>query len=87
MKTSTKKPLHLRRIDPSQNIQRFYCLPIQPTLFGGTSLVGNWGRIGTNGQEMMATFDECRAAEEAMSRLEQTKRRRGYREPEARDNR
>lgn len=83
MTIPNKKPLHLRRIDPSQNMRRFYCLSIQPTLFGGASLIRNWGRIGTHGQEMVETFDGCQEAEEAMTRLERTKRRRGYRGPEA----
>jgi predicted DNA-binding WGR domain protein len=62
-------PLHLRRIDPARNMARFYALSIQPTLFGGASLVRNWGRIGTNGQAMMETFDEDGVAGEALSRL------------------
>ncbi|MBP1847399.1 putative DNA-binding WGR domain protein [Rhizobium petrolearium] len=84
--TSDKKPLHLRRINPSQNMRRYYCLSVQPTLFGGASLIRHWGRIGTNGQEKMETFDESRAAEDAMARLEKTKRRRGYRGTEASDS-
>lgn len=50
-------PVHLQRIDPTQNMRRFYTLAIQPTLFGGASVIRNWGRIGTNGQSMMETFD------------------------------
>ncbi|RWO44909.1 MAG: WGR domain-containing protein [Mesorhizobium sp.] len=73
-------PVHLHRIDPAQNMRRFYSLAIQPTLFGGASVVRNWGRIGTNGQSMMETFDQTEAAMIAMARLQRTKRRRGYRE-------
>ncbi|RWI01189.1 WGR domain-containing protein [Mesorhizobium sp.] len=61
-------------------MRRFYSLAIQPTLFGGASVVRNWGRIGTNGQSMMETFDQAEAAMIAMARLQRTKRRRGYRE-------
>jgi hypothetical protein len=32
-------PLYLRRINPAENMKRFYTLSIQPTLFGGASLV------------------------------------------------
>lgn len=53
-------PLHLRRIDPARNMRRFYVLSIQPTLFGGASLIRNWGRIGTNGQAMMETSTRAR---------------------------
>ncbi|RUU25050.1 WGR domain-containing protein [Mesorhizobium sp. M6A.T.Ce.TU.016.01.1.1] len=73
-------PVHLHRIDPAQNMRRFYSLAVQPTLFGGASVVRNWGRIGTNGQSMMETFDQTGEAMIAMARLQRTKRRRGYRE-------
>lgn len=72
-------PVHLRRIDLSQNMRRFYTLAIQPTLFGGASVIRNWGRIGTNGQSMMETFDNQHEAVHAFERLARTKRRRGYR--------
>lgn len=59
-------------------MQRFYTLAIQPTLFGGASVIRNWGRIGSNGQTLMETFDSQLDADNALSRLERTKRRRGY---------
>ena len=59
-------------------MRRFYALAIQPTLFGGASVVRNWGRIGTNGQSMMETFDSGDSAVSAATRLERSKRRRGY---------
>lgn len=71
--------VHLRRIDPAQNMRRFYTLAIQPTLFGGASVIRNWGRIGTNGQSMMETFDQADEAVLAKARLERSKRQRGYR--------
>ena len=77
------RPVHLRRIDPSQNMRRFYSLSIQPTLFGGASLVRDWGRIGTRGQSMIETFDTPAEAGDAMTRLERQKRRRGYLDPHA----
>lgn len=61
-------------------MRRFYALAIQPTLFGGASVIRNWGRIGANGQTMMETFDSERDASLAFSRLERTKRNRGYRD-------
>lgn len=72
--------VHLERIDPALNMRRFYWLTVQPTLFGGASLVREWGRIGTRGRTMMETFDEAGDADKAFARLERTKRRRGYRE-------
>ncbi|MBO9422772.1 WGR domain-containing protein [Labrenzia sp. R4_2] len=74
------EPVHLSRIDPAHNMRRFYCLTVQPTLFGGASLIRNWGRIGTRGQTMMETFDCQDEAAQALVRLERTKIRRGYRE-------
>ncbi|MGX9428251.1 MULTISPECIES: WGR domain-containing protein [Bradyrhizobium] len=72
------EPLHLRRIDAARNMLRFYALSTQPTLFGEMSLIRNWGRIGTNGQTMVQTFDGSAEAVEAFERLERAKRRRGY---------
>lgn len=31
--------VHLQRIDEAQNMRRFYMLAIQPTLFGGVSVI------------------------------------------------
>lgn len=76
-------PLHLRRINPARNMARFYMLAIQPTLFGGVSVIRFWGRIGTNGRSMMETFDAPQDALGALSRLERNKRRRGYQDANA----
>ncbi len=43
-------PVHLHRIDPERNMHRFYLLTVQPTLFGGVSVIRNWGRIGSSGR-------------------------------------
>lgn len=72
------EPLHLRRIDVARNMRRFYMLSIQPTLFGGVSLIRNWGRMGTNGQVKLETFENSEDAEEAFGRLVRSKLRRGY---------
>lgn len=80
MSLSPPNPVHLKRVDPEQNMRRFYCLTVQPTLFGGASLIRDWGRIGTRGQTMMETFDEADDADKAFNRLERAKRRRGYRD-------
>lgn len=72
------EPLHLRRIDAARNMRRLYALSTQPTLFGETSLIRNWGRIGTSGKTMMQTFDGRAEAIEAFACVERAKRRRGY---------
>jgi predicted DNA-binding WGR domain protein len=51
-----KHRLVLRRIDPEQGVRRFYSLMIERDLFGTVRLVRNWGRIGTNGQELVEVF-------------------------------
>jgi predicted DNA-binding WGR domain protein len=71
-------PLRLSRIDPARNMARFYCLSLQPTLFGEISLIRQWGRIGGEGQKMVETFASEDAAVSAWARLERIKRRRGY---------
>lgn len=78
MSSDGDRPVHMRRINPTQNMRRFYSLALQPTLFGGASVIRNWGRIGTNGQSMMETFDTSEDAMTAKTRLERSKRRRGY---------
>ena len=78
MSKSDPRPLHLRRIDAARNMKRFYMLSLKPTLFGGVALIRNWGRIGTNGQTMVQTFDGSAEAGEAFGRLERVKRKRGY---------
>ncbi|RUM13960.1 WGR domain-containing protein [Rhizobium fabae] len=69
----------LYRIDPSRNMARFYRLSIQPTLFGGSSLVRNWGRIGTEGRLTVELFDTPGEAAVAYERMAVRKLRRGYR--------
>ena len=65
MKDDERSPVQhhlvLHRIDPEQGIRRFYSLMIERDLFGTVRLVRNWGRIGTNGQELVEVFaDETR---------------------------
>ncbi|WP_420481787.1 WGR domain-containing protein [Agrobacterium vitis] len=80
MEKDAKDLVHLHRIDTTQNMRRFYLLAIQPTLFGGASVIRNWGRIGSGGQTMIETFDRQEDADLAVSHLERTKKRRGYSE-------
>jgi predicted DNA-binding WGR domain protein len=72
--------LVLHRIDPEQDIRRFYSLMIERDLFGAVRLVRNWGRIGTNGQEMVEMFSNELEAGQALEALAAVKRRRGYRD-------
>jgi predicted DNA-binding WGR domain protein len=76
--TGTPQDIYLRRIDPSRNMARFYVLSIQPTLFGGSSVVREWGRIGTKGQCKVELLDDTQQAEQIKNSIERSKRRRGY---------
>jgi predicted DNA-binding WGR domain protein len=72
--------LVLHRIDSEQGVARFYSLMIERDLFGTIRLVRNWGRIGTNGQELVEVFPTEIEAGEALEAIAATKRRRGYRD-------
>lgn len=70
--------LHLQRVDPARNMRRFYRMTIQRDLFGGTSLVRVWGRIGTRGRQMVSIHADEGRAITALMALAEEKRRRGY---------
>ena len=72
---------HLRRIDPTRNMRRFYRLCLQPDLFGGCTLVREWGRIGSNGRIRHDPYPDEGQALEALRVLTEQKERRGYAAP------
>lgn len=59
---------------------RIYPLMIEHDLFGNITLVRNWGRIGTNGRELVQEFAPELEAGEDLEALARLKRRRGYRD-------
>jgi predicted DNA-binding WGR domain protein len=69
---------HLRRVDSARNMARFYILSIAPTLFGATSVVREWGRIGSRGSRRIDLFEDASQAVNALTRMERSKRQRGY---------
>ena len=71
-------PVTLRRIEPAANALRFYFLDVQPDLFGGWSLVKEWGRIGQPGQIRVVPFPTQDAAIAALRRQHRAKEKRGY---------
>lgn len=71
-------PIVLRRVDAARNMARFYRLQMQPTLFGGVTLVREWGRIGQQGTCRHDQHDTAEAAHLALDTLMAAKRRRGY---------
>ena len=70
--------LRLTRIDPEQNMRRFYRLALQPDLFGGCSLVREWGRIGRGGQILRQEFESEGRAVDALLAMQGRKAKRGY---------
>ena len=68
----------LRRIDPARNMRRFYMLTVQPDLFGGASLIREWGRIGSRGQSLIEHHSDEGLAITALLKRAATKRKRGY---------
>ncbi len=70
--------VHLRRIDPTRNMRRFYRLDMQPDLFGGVLLIKAWGRIGARGRVMAERFESEAPALAALQKRVDRKRRRGY---------
>ena len=69
----------LEKVVPAKNQARFYRLTLSPNLFGGVSLVREYGRLGQHGGHIR--FDLCddeNAVIEAFKRLLKQKLRRGY---------
>jgi predicted DNA-binding WGR domain protein len=80
LRSPIKHHLVLHRIDPGQGIRRFYSLMIERDLFGTIRLVRNWGRIGTNGKELVEVLPDEIEAGQALAGLTTLKRRRGYKD-------
>ena len=68
----------LRREDTSRNMRRFYMMVVQRDLFGGASLVREWGRVGCSGQVRIEHHPDEGRAVDALAELASAKRKRGY---------
>ena len=61
MSELTVQYLVLERCDPARNMARFYVLTIEPTLFGDTALVREWGRLASAaGGASICSLGGCR---------------------------
>jgi predicted DNA-binding WGR domain protein len=58
---------------------RFYALAVERDLFGRVVVVRQWGRIGTAGRTRLDEYPDEGRAVAAMTKLEASKRNRGYR--------
>ncbi|NPD15117.1 WGR domain-containing protein [Xinfangfangia sp. D13-10-4-6] len=72
------REIKLKRIDASCNMKRFYRMTIERDLFGGSSLIREWGRIGCRGQLLVERHGDEGQAINALLKLARTKRNRGY---------
>jgi predicted DNA-binding WGR domain protein len=70
--------IRIVRVDPEVNMHRFYRLRLLPDLFGGVSLLREWGRIGTPGRHKIELFPDAGKAADAMLRMYRAKQKRGY---------
>lgn len=68
----------LERRDPSRNMARYYVLSLEPSLFGDTALVREWGRIGTAGRRIVELHADHHGAICSLEAWLRRKRRRGY---------
>jgi predicted DNA-binding WGR domain protein len=68
----------LERLDPVRNVYGYYVVSLEPSLFGDTALVRQWGRIGSAGRQRLELYaDPTEAAEELEAWLRR-KVQRGY---------
>jgi len=68
----------MTRVDPTQNMARFYEIDIQPGLFGDISVTRHWGRIGAAGQSTRNWFQDEGTAASSAEKIRDQKVRRGY---------
>jgi predicted DNA-binding WGR domain protein len=69
----------LTRVYEAENVDRFYKLDVQPTLFGDWSLVREWGRIGRAGTVRIEEHATRGKADLALISKWAEKQKRGYR--------
>lgn len=68
----------LQRLDEKRNMARFYTIWLQSDLFGRTSLMCAWGRIGSTGQVRSISFPERQPALDTGATIMRRKRAKGY---------
>ncbi|TYC78528.1 WGR domain-containing protein [Stappia sp. BW2] len=71
--------LLLKRVDLGRNMNRFYHLSVEPTLFGGFAVCRTWGRLGATGRTRLDLFADVSSALAHLEKLAVQKHKRGYR--------
>ena len=69
---------YLIKIDTEKKQRRFYSLHLAPDLFGGWSLIREWGRLGAGGTLRIDPFTTEQAAKQALEKIEIGKLKKGY---------
>ena len=72
--------VELFKIDPSQNVRRFYAISLCADLFGTDGVMRAWGRIGTPGRVRFDPYPADAQARIALEKLRRRKIGRGYQE-------
>jgi predicted DNA-binding WGR domain protein len=70
----------LTRSDPAKNLLRFYIVRLTPTLFGGWTLVREWGRCGSPGTVRVTSYEQYADAEKAAHVIIKRRLQHGYTE-------
>jgi predicted DNA-binding WGR domain protein len=70
--------LVLERVDAARNMARYYVLSIEPTLFGDSAVVREWGRLGTAGRRRVDLYGSAEDAQMALDAWLARKTQRGY---------
>ena len=68
----------LHRLGEAENMARYYVLSIEPSLFGDTALVREWGRIGQRGKRRIDLFADNPQAAVALNTWLDRMTKRGY---------
>lgn len=69
---------YLIKINTEKNQRRFYSVHLAPDLFGGWSVVREWGRLGSGGTVRLDPFESEYAAEAALEGIKAAKVKKGY---------
>ena len=70
---------YLKKIDHRANQYRYYSIRIDPDLFGGWTLIRQWGRLDADGGRLkMDNFESEKEALNRLSEIVTQKKKRGY---------
>ena len=70
--------VHLHRIEPDENMHRYYRMHLAPDLFGGCALVREWGRIGMSCRREIELHESEGRAQDRLLIVARQKKGRGY---------